>query len=105
HLTEDYWCYWPQSSELIRGRANFAGVNTNYPAHGLWQFDVKRLVADGASVVTEVHITDSVLKAIAISFHSVRDGLIASQTEYWPDPTEPPFDRSQWVEHATSAPE
>jgi ketosteroid isomerase-like protein len=97
-LHEDYLLEWPQSGERIRGRSNFVAVNTQYPAHGRWEFTVHRILADGDEVVSDVSVTDGVLQARAITFSTVRDGKIWRQTEFWPDPFEAPAWRAQWVE-------
>ena len=96
-LAEDFENYAPQSSEVIVGRANFAAVNANYPAAGRWQFDVNTIVAEGDQVVTDVAITDGVVAARAITFHTVVDGLISRQTEFWPDDYAAPAWRAAWV--------
>ena len=96
-LTEDFEGFWPQSSELIVGRENFAAINSFYPAHGKWLFDVHSIVCENDTVVTDVSITDGVLKARAITFHTVKNGLICKQVEFWPDDFEAPDWRSKWV--------
>ncbi len=96
-LTQDYEGHWPQSGEIIRGRANFAAINTTYPAKGPWQFTIHRLVAEGDSVVSDVTVTDGDLVAGVVSFHTVRGEQIAHQVEYWPDPYEAPAWRAKWV--------
>ncbi len=98
-LSEDFEGYWPQSSELIAGRENFAAVNTSYPAEGIWTFSIQSIVHEGSQVVTDVKITDGQLKARAITFHTVIDGLIKKQVEFWPDDYEAPEWRKQWVKH------
>jgi len=96
-LSPDFRLHWPQSGEWIIGRANFAALNTAYPATGAWRFTITRLVAQGPDVVTDVTVTDGNTHATAITFHTVTDGLITAQTEYWPDPfTAPPW-RAAWV--------
>ena len=100
-LAEDFECFWPQSAELICGRRNFAAINSAYPANGRWVFETDSLVADGNQVVTSVRVTDGVVKARAITFHTVEKGLITRQTEYWPDPFEAPAWRRQWVKLTT----
>lgn len=97
-LSEDYELLWPQSAERVRGRENFAALNEAYPAQGHWQFHVNRLVAEGGEVVSDVSVTDGVSVARAITFSSVRGGLIARQVEYWPDPFQAPAWRRPWVE-------
>ncbi len=96
-LSEDFEYYMPQSQEYLRGRENFASLNKTYPAQGLWTFDVRQIVADGARVVSEVGVSDGAMQAVAITFHTVRDGLIWRQVEYWPDPYPAPAFRSEWV--------
>ena len=96
-LSEDFTGDWPQSGERIVGRANFAAINATYPAKGPWQFDVQRLVANDDEVVTDVAITDGDLMARAITFHMIRNDLIARQIEYWPDPYDAPTWRAQWI--------
>lgn len=97
-LADGFVLEWPQSRERIRGAANFARMNREYPAHGPWRFTMHRLVADGDSVVSHVGVSDGVQQAEAISFFTVVDGRIARIVEYWPDPFEPRADRSQLVE-------
>jgi ribonuclease HI/ketosteroid isomerase-like protein len=97
-LAPDALVEWPQSGERIRGRANFLAVNVNYPASGPWVFDVQRLVASGSEVVSDVRVTDGVALSRAVTFSTVRDGLIARQVEYWPEPFAAPAWRAAWVE-------
>lgn len=97
-LADTFRCEWPQSGEVIAGPANFAEVNSRYPANGRWTFDLRRIVGEGADVVTDVRISDGVVAATAVTFHRVERELIVSQIEYWPDPYEPPAWRAAWVE-------
>jgi ketosteroid isomerase-like protein len=48
--------------------------------------------------VTDTTVTDGEVVATAITFSTVRDGKIAHQVEYWPDPFEAPAWREPWVE-------
>ena len=89
---------WPQSSEVICGRENFAALNTHYPTEGSWSFHINSIMCDEDIVVTDVSITDGIQNARAISFHTVSDGLISKQVEYWPEDYSAPSWRSQWVE-------
>lgn len=97
-LDEAFVLEWPQSGERIRGRASFIAVNERYPAAGPWRFSVHRLLADGPEVATDVSVTDGALWARALTFSTVRGGLIVRQVEYWPDPYEAPAWRAAWVE-------
>ncbi|MEZ8018101.1 nuclear transport factor 2 family protein [Vibrio splendidus] len=101
-LAEDFEGYWPQSSELTVGRDNFTAINAEYPANGVWEFTLNSIVCEGDTVVTDVSVTDSVLKDRVITFHTVDNGLIQKQTEFWPDSFEAPEWRSQWVKVVTN---
>ncbi len=97
-LADDFTLDWPQSNERLRGRANFARMNAEYPAHGRWVFTVHRLFGQGADVVSDVGVTDGVLVARAISFFTVVDGRVARIVEFWPDPFDAPANRAHLVE-------
>jgi len=98
YLHDDYSLEWPQSGERIRGRANFVAINEQYPAHGRWEFTIHRIIGEGDEVVSDVGVTDGAITGRVITFSTIRDGRIFRQTEFWPDPFEPPEWRSQWVE-------
>jgi ketosteroid isomerase-like protein len=98
-LADDFVLEWPQSKERIRGGANFARMNTEYPSGtGRWSFRIDRLVAAGDSVVTQVSITDGVQSAEAVSFFTVAGGRIVRLVEWWPEPYEAPAHRRHLVE-------
>ncbi|MBE0680586.1 MAG: nuclear transport factor 2 family protein [Anaerolineales bacterium] len=97
-LRGDYVLEWPQSGERIRGRDNFAAMNTHYPAEGKWTFKIHHIAAEGESVVTDVSVSDGTRQDRAITFSTIRDGKILKQIEFWPEPFEAPVWRAQWVE-------
>jgi ketosteroid isomerase-like protein len=97
-LADDFVLDWPQSKERIRGAENFAGLNAAYPARGPWAFTINRIVAAGNEAVSDVSITDGAVNARAISFFTVECGKITRVVEYWPEPYDAPFDRTQFVE-------
>ncbi|RIZ53275.1 nuclear transport factor 2 family protein [Vibrio sp. PID23_8] len=97
-LSPDCEVLWPLTTEVIRGRANFAALNSAYPAKGVWTFDIERIVADGEQVVTDVVVSDGARKDRVITFHTVRDGLICKQVEYWPEEYAAANWRAKWVE-------
>ncbi|EOW9422373.1 nuclear transport factor 2 family protein [Vibrio cholerae] len=103
-LSLDFEGFWPQSGELILGRENFVAINAHYPANGHWLFDIHSVVCEGDSVVTDVSITDGVQKARAITFHTVENGLIIKQKEFWPDEMLPQEWRAQWVKIVSNQP-
>jgi len=85
-LADGFVMEWPQSNERIRGAANFARMNAEYPTTGRWQFRINRLVASADEVVTQVSVTDGTQSAEPVSFFSVADGRITRLVEYWPEP-------------------
>lgn len=103
-LADDFVLEWPQSNERIRGASNFTRMNAEYPAHGRWLFDLRRLVANGNDVVTHVAITDGVQSAQAISFFTVASGKISRLVEFWPEPFAAPENRRHLTEPILQGP-
>ncbi len=97
-LAPDFVLEWPQTTERIRGADRFVRMNSEYPAHGRWQFTIHRIVGDGRDAVSDVAITDGVQQARAISFFETADGRVRRIVEYWPEPYEPPANRAHLVE-------
>ena len=97
-LAPDFVLEWPQTKERIRGADRFVRMNSEYPAHGRWQFTIHRIVGDGRDAVSDVAITDGVQQARAISFFETADGRVRRIVEYWPEPYEPPANRAHLVE-------
>jgi len=89
--------FMPQSGEYLRGREAFAVVNELYPANGPWRFDVRSIMAEGDAAVSDVVVTAGTMIARAITFHTLRDGLILRQKEFWPDNYAAPA----WRHHLT----
>jgi len=97
-LASDFVLDWPQSKERVRGAERLSRLNTEYPAHGLWRFSIRRLVAAGAEAVSDVDVTDGVVMARAISFFTIEKGRIRRIVEFWPEPYEAPAWRAHLVE-------
>jgi ketosteroid isomerase-like protein len=97
-LHDDFVLEWVQSGERIRGRENFAKLNTAYPTQGTWHFTIHSIVADGDEVVTDVSVTDGTLHDRVITFSTICDGKIWKQVEFWPEPFAAPEWRAEWVE-------
>ena len=97
-LSDDFVLEWPQSNERIRGRVNFAAMNEEYPAHGVWRFTINRIVGDDFQAVSDVSVTDGVQHARVISFFSISGGMITKMVEFWPDPFPAPENRRHLVE-------
>jgi hypothetical protein len=56
---------------LLAGSKNFEAINSNYPSQGKWLFVINDIVCEDNQVVTDVSITDGVMHARAISFHTI----------------------------------
>ena len=97
-LSPNFEGYWPQSHGLTKGRRNFAKINTVYPSQGEWRFHLNTIVSEHELVVTDVTVTDGSTTGRAITFHTVENGLITKQTEFWPDP----FDAPEWRKRLVS---
>jgi ketosteroid isomerase-like protein len=81
-VAEDAVIDWPVSSERIVGRANYIGLNREYPEG--WSIRVLRIVADGDQVVSEVEVPHQDLGVFRVaSFWTVAGGQIVRGTEYW----------------------
>lgn len=97
-LHDEFTLDWIQSNERIRGRENFARINTAYPAGGKWTFVVNNIIAEGDLVVSDVTVSDGTRRDRAITFSTIRDGKIWKQVEFWPEPFDAPGWRSAWVD-------
>lgn len=97
-LAPDFVLEWPQSRERIRGAERFARMNTEYPAHGRWRFEVHRIVAGDGEAVSDVGVTDGVQVARVVSFFTVQAGRIVHLREFWPEPFPAPPNRAHLVE-------
>jgi ketosteroid isomerase-like protein len=97
-LSDDFVVEWPQSKERIRGRENYAAMNEEYPAHGVWRFTINRIVGSADEAVSDVSLTDGVQVARVISFFSISRGIIQKMVEFWPEPFAAAENRRHLVE-------
>lgn len=97
-LAPEFVLDWPQSNERIRGGDNFARMNTEYPSHGPWRFEIHRVIASQTAAVSDVGVSDGVQAARALSFFTMRDGKITHLVEFWPEPYAAPAHRAHLVE-------
>jgi ketosteroid isomerase-like protein len=87
----------PQTRERIRGRDRYLQFNREFP--GDWHLSPAVTVADDDHAVVvfrwRVGRAD---EQEAIVIFGFRDGLIATVTDFWPDPYEPPPGREHLTE-------
>lgn len=87
----------PQSRERIRGRDRYVQFNREFP--GDWHLSTTQILADGDAGVARFDWTvgsDPVAEAFV--FFGVRDGALATVTDFWPEPYEPPPGREHLTE-------
>lgn len=97
-LHDDFILEWPQSGERIRGRDNFAAINTYYPTEGKWTFHINHLIAEGGTVFSDVSVSDGKRNDRCLTVSTIQDGKIWKQVEFWPEPFNAPSWRAKWVE-------
>ncbi|HEX4027996.1 MAG TPA: nuclear transport factor 2 family protein [Rhizomicrobium sp.] len=93
---EDAVLYYPQSGERIRGRHNIQESRFVQPNRK--RFKIRRLVGSGDLWVTEFVLTYDGIPSYTVSIMEFRDGLVASETQYFADRFEPGPSRAHLVE-------
>ena len=88
---------YPQSGERIRGRRNIQESRTVQPNKK--HFAVRRMIGSGGLWVTEFVLTYDGVPSYTVSIMEFRDGLVATETQYFGDPFEPGPSRAHLVEH------
>ncbi|RKN50608.1 nuclear transport factor 2 family protein [Micromonospora endolithica] len=96
-LAEDVVYHLPQTRERITGRAAFLRFNRDYPDG--WHLRVTRAVGAGSRAATWITCDYAGSSLAATSFFDLDEaGLIATVTEFWPEPYEPPPGRAHLTE-------
>jgi SnoaL-like domain len=93
---EDAVLHYPQSGERIRGRRNIQESRRVQPNKK--RFTVRRIVGSGDLWVTEFVLTYDGAPSYTVSIMEFRDGLVASETQYFADPFDPAPSRAHLVE-------
>src|SRR5262245_6520268 len=87
----------PMSRELVRGREAYVRFNAEFP--GDWHLTVRRVVGAGRQWVSWVDFVLAGEHMTGISFFELdAAGRIATVTDFWPAPYEPPADRAHLTE-------
>jgi len=95
---EDAVLEYPQSGERIRGRRSIQESRRVQP--NTKRFTVRRIVGSGNLWVTEFILSYDGAPSHAVSIMEFRDGLVASETQYFADPFDPAPSRAHLVEQA-----
>lgn len=87
----------PRSRERIRGRDRYVQFNQDYP--GDWHVTPTQILADADAGVARFdwRVGETPIEE-AFVFFVVRDGLLASVTDSWPEPYDPPTGRAHLTE-------
>ena len=88
---------YPQSGERIRGRRNIG--ESRFVQPNKKRFEVRRIIGGGDLWVTEFVLSYDGVPSYAVSIMQFRDGLVASETQYFADRFEPAPSRAHLVEH------
>ena len=87
----------PQTRERIRGRDAYLRFNQEFP--GDWHLRPKVVVGEGDHGAVWFGWTlDGSDEEDAVVFFGLRDGLITTVTDFWPEPYDPPAGREHLVE-------
>ena len=95
---EDAVLDYPQSGERIRGRRNIQ--ESRFVQPNTKRFTVRRIAGSGDLWVTEFVLTYDGTPSYAVSIMEFRDGLVASETQYFADRFDPAPSRVHLVERA-----
>jgi hypothetical protein len=87
---------YPQSGERIRGRRNIQ--ESRFVQPNKKRFAVRRIVGSGDLWVTEFVLSYDGVPSYAVSIMEFRDGLVASETQYFADGFAPAPSRAHLVE-------
>jgi hypothetical protein len=88
----------PQTRERVRGREAYLRFNAEGFA-GPWHLAVQRIVADGRSAVSWIEMTEPDSSYPGVCFFELDEaGLIASVTDFWPEPARVPDSRAGLAE-------
>lgn len=95
-FTDDSLMVWPQSGEVVRGKANRQAIYGAFEA--LPTITPHRMVSGGNLVTAEAALDYGGDVYQVVFIFEFRDGRIARETAYWSKPFAAPEWRSRWVE-------
>jgi hypothetical protein len=96
-LAEDIVYTLPQTRERISGRERYVQFNREYP--GDWHVRIERVITEPDQAVSWTCVTVGLEEMHAITFFTAdRSGRIATVTDFWPEPYEPPPGREHLAE-------
>lgn len=93
---DDAVCEYPQSGEVIHGKANLQALRSHHPGKPSG-FQVRRITGSGSLWVTEYMIHYEGKLAFTVSIMEFVGDKVAHETQYFADPFDAPGWRAQWV--------
>jgi hypothetical protein len=99
---EDAVLHYPQSGERIRGRHNIQESRTVQPNRK--RFTIRRMIGSGDLWVTEFVLTYDGIPSYVVSIMEFREGLVASETQYFAERFEPGPSRAHLVQRVEERP-
>jgi hypothetical protein len=99
---EDAVLDYPQSGERIHGRHNIQESRVVQPNKK--RFTVSRIIGSGDLWVTEFLLTYDGIPSYAVSIMEFREGLVANETQYFGDRSDPTPSRAHLVEPIDASP-
>lgn len=97
---EDVIVDYPQSGEIIHGKADLRAVRTHQP--GDRTLTIRKVVGSGDVWVSEYVLTRDGTPTYTVSIMQFSGAHVVRETQYFAEPFEPPEWRSQWVESASA---
>ena len=97
---EDAVLHYPQSGERIRGRRKIQESRTVQPNKK--RFAVRRMIGREDLWITEFTLTYDGVPSYTVSIMEFREGLVASETQYFADGFAPAPSRAHLVERPAS---
>jgi hypothetical protein len=88
--------HWPQSGEVIQGKANIRALREAYPTPPT--ATLRRVIGSGDLWAMELDFDYDGDRFNVTLIHQYRDGLVVSETAYYAAPFEAPAWRAKWVE-------
>src|SRR5260370_27520162 len=95
---EDAVLDYPQTGERIRGRHNIQESRSFQPRTERFTVERKRIIGSGDLWVTEFILSYDGIRSYAVSIMEFREGLVASETQYFSDRFDPAPSRPHLVE-------
>src|SRR5258708_36038179 len=100
---EDAVLDYPQTNERIRGRHNIQDSRSFQPSTERFAVERRRIIGSGDLWVTEFILSFDGIRSYAVSIMEFRGGLVANETQYFAERSDPAPSRAQLVERVDAS--